>query len=168
MIEALATETRRRMLRLLATGPLTLSELSERLGISQPAVLKHIRELESSGIIEPVEIRDQSGRLRRCYRISRPIRLVMSIDGDSVRIYLREAKPLGEVPRGLEERILRLKEEISELEEIDSFGKIIYKYVDIMKEVDSILSDIEELESQLVWLRHELIRSLKRFTSRLS
>lgn len=168
LIEALATETRRRMLRLLATGPLTLSELSERLGISQPAVLKHIRELESSGIIEPVEIRDQSGRLRRCYRISRPIRLVMSIDGDSVRIYLREAKPLGEVPRGLEERILRLKEEISELEEIDSFGKIIYKYADIMKEVDRILSDIEELESQLVWLRHELIRSLKRFTSRLS
>lgn len=168
IIEVLAAETRRKLLKLLAMEPLTLSELSERLGISQPAVLKHIRELESSGIIETFEVRDQSGKLRRCYRISKPLRVVMSFDGDSLRIYLREAKPLDEIPIGLEGRILRLREEMDELKNLDSFGKIMYRSAEIMKEIEDILGEIEKLESQLIWLRYEMLKSLKKFASRLS
>lgn len=168
IIEVLAAETRRRLLKLLANEPLTLSEISEKLGISQPAALKHIRELESSGIIKAFEVRDQSGKLRRCYKISKPLKVIMSFDGDSLRIYLREAKPLDEIPMGLEERILKLRNELSELENLDSFGKIIYKYGEIMKEIEDILGEIENLESQLMWLRYEMLRSLKRFASKLS
>lgn len=168
IIGALATERRRKILELLAMGPLTLSELSERLGISRPAALKHVRELESSGIIEAFEVRDQSGKLRRCYRISKPIRIVMSLDGDSLRISLREAKPLDDISTGLEERILRLRSEVDELEKMDSLGKIMYKFADIMKEIEEILDDIGKLESQVIWLRYETLRSLKKFASRLS
>ncbi|MDW8036262.1 MAG: ArsR family transcriptional regulator [Candidatus Korarchaeum sp.] len=168
IIEVLAAETRRKLLKLLAMRPLTLSEISEKLGISQPAVLKHIRELESSGIIEAFESRDQSGRMRRCYRISKPLRIIMSFDGDSLRIYLREAKPLDEVPVGLEERIIRLREEVNELENLDSLGELMYKSSEMMKEIENILGEIEKLESQLIWLRYEMLRSLRKFVSGLS
>lgn len=168
IIEVLAAETRRKLLKLLANEPLTLSEISGRLGISQPAALKHIRELESSGIIKAFELRDQSGKLRRCYKISKPLKVVMSFDGDSLRIYLREAKPLDEIPTGLEERILRLRNELSELEDSDSLGKVIYKYGEMIKEIEDIMGKIENLESQLMWLRYEVLKSLKRFASRLS
>ncbi|MCS7102845.1 MAG: hypothetical protein NZ992_03065 [Candidatus Korarchaeum sp.] len=92
----------------------------------------------------------------------------MSFDGDSLRIYLREAKPLDEVPVGLEERIIRLREEVNELENLDSLGELMYKSSEMMKEIENILGEIEKLESQLIWLRYEMLRSLRKFVSGLS
>jgi len=168
IIEALATETRRKIVKLLAMEPLTLSEIAERLGISQPAALKHIRELESSGIIEAHKVRDQYGRIRRCYRIARPIRVILSLDGDSVRIYMREARPIEGVPADIEGRLKRVMGMINELNSADSLGKMMYKSTEIIKEIEETLDDIEEIESQLIWLRYEVLRSLKKFVSRLS
>ncbi len=168
IIEALATETRRKIVKLLAMEPLTLSEIAERLGISQPAALKHIRELESSGIIEASKVRDQYGRIRRCYRIARPIRVILSLDGDSVRIYVREARPIEGTPADIERRLKRLKDMVSELDDVDSLGKMMYKSTEIIKEIEETLDEIEEIESQLIWLRYEVLRSLKKFVGRLS
>ncbi len=168
IIEALATETRRKIVKLLAIEPLTLSEIAERLGISQPAALKHIRELESSGIIEASKVRDQYGRIRRCYRIARPIRVILSLDGDSVRIYVREARPIEGTPADIEGRLKRLRDMVSELDDVDSLGKMMYKSTEIIKEIEETLDEIEEIESQLIWLRYEVLRSLKKFVGRLS
>ncbi len=168
IIEALAAETRRKIVKLLAMEPLTLSEIAERLGISQPAALKHIRELESSGIIEVSKVRDQYGRIRRCYRIVRPIRVILSLDGDSVRIYVREARPIEGIPVDIEGRIKRLIDMTNELNNAESLGKMMYKSTEIIKEIEETLNKIEELESQLIWLRYEVLKSLKKFVSRLS
>ena len=168
IVKLLATETKRRILKLLAMEPLTLSELAERLGISQPAVLKHIRELESSGIIKPLEIRDSMGRLRRCYKISKPMRIVMRLDGDSLKIYLREAAPSEEFPKDLEEKIAKLKNGLSEIRSSGSLGEVIYRSTEIIKEIENILEQLEEMESQLLWMRYEVLKLLSNFTKRLS
>lgn len=49
---ALADPTRRRMIERLARKPLTVGELASEFTISQPAISKHVRVLESSGLIQ--------------------------------------------------------------------------------------------------------------------
>jgi DNA-binding transcriptional ArsR family regulator len=49
---ALADPTRRAILARLARGGATVSELQRPLGISQPAVSRHLRLLEEAGLIE--------------------------------------------------------------------------------------------------------------------
>jgi len=113
-------------------------------------------------------VRDQYGRIRRCYRIARPIRVILSLDGDSVRIYVREARPIEGTPADIERRLKRLKDMVSELDDVDSLGKMMYKSTEIIKEIEETLDEIEEIESQLIWLRYEVLRSLKKFVGRLS
>jgi DNA-binding transcriptional ArsR family regulator len=67
--EALAEPNRRRILDLLRSGERPVGELVEALGVSQPAVSKHLRVLRDAGL---VAARPQAQR--RLYRI-RPIPL---------------------------------------------------------------------------------------------
>lgn len=52
MFAALADPTRRAILARLATGEATVTELAAPFAISQPAVSKHLKILEKSGLIE--------------------------------------------------------------------------------------------------------------------
>jgi DNA-binding transcriptional ArsR family regulator len=59
---ALADSSRRAILSRLSKGELSVSALAEPLDMSMPAVLKHLRVLESAGLITAVK----EGRVRRC------------------------------------------------------------------------------------------------------
>ncbi|WP_297508470.1 metalloregulator ArsR/SmtB family transcription factor [Thermococcus sp.] len=54
LIVAIATETRRRILLLLLERPMSQGEIAEALGVSQPTVSYHMRELEKLGVVEGV------------------------------------------------------------------------------------------------------------------
>ena len=60
--QALADPARRGMLARLASGPATVSELAQPLGMSLPAVLQHLQALEGSGLIRS----EKKGRVRTC------------------------------------------------------------------------------------------------------
>ncbi|RHW18105.1 transcriptional regulator [Sphingomonas gilva] len=60
--QALADPTRRGMLARLSRGPASVSELARPLTISLPAVLQHLKALESSGLVTT----EKSGRVRTC------------------------------------------------------------------------------------------------------
>lgn len=62
VFSALSDPTRRRMIERLARGPLSIGEIGAGFGISQPAVSKHVRVLEDSGLIE----RAVRGRVHEC------------------------------------------------------------------------------------------------------
>jgi len=62
VFHALGDPTRRRMLRQLADGERTVSQLAEPFSISLAAASKHIRTLESAGLIR----RDVRGRTHFC------------------------------------------------------------------------------------------------------
>lgn len=51
VFDALADKTRRQMLARLSEGPATVSELSAPFDISQPAVSRHLKVLETAGLI---------------------------------------------------------------------------------------------------------------------
>ncbi len=52
LIWVLSSSTRRKIVRLLVRRPAYLLEMNKKLGISQQALLKHLREMERRGIVE--------------------------------------------------------------------------------------------------------------------
>lgn len=59
---ALADPTRRRIVERLARRPLTVGQIAGEFSISQPAISKHLRVLQASGLIE----RQIEGRVHVC------------------------------------------------------------------------------------------------------
>jgi DNA-binding transcriptional ArsR family regulator len=59
---ALADPTRRRIIERLARRPLTIGEIAAGFPISQPAISKHVRVLEESGLLT----REVVGRVHHC------------------------------------------------------------------------------------------------------
>jgi DNA-binding transcriptional ArsR family regulator len=62
VFHALANRTRRAMLRRLAEGPATITELTRPFDMSFPSVSKHLRVLEGAGLVR----RAVDGRIHRC------------------------------------------------------------------------------------------------------
>ena len=60
MFQALADPNRRAFVERLALGPATVTELAAPTSVQLPAVLKHLRVLEQSGIV----VSEKSGRVR--------------------------------------------------------------------------------------------------------
>ena len=52
VFDALADKTRRQILTRLAEGPATVAELSAPFDISQPAISRHLKVLETAGLIQ--------------------------------------------------------------------------------------------------------------------
>lgn len=66
---ALADPTRRRIVEKLAHRPLTVGEIAADFPISQPAISRHLRVLEASGLLR----RRVEGRVHHCTLASEPI-----------------------------------------------------------------------------------------------
>lgn len=66
LFKALASETRVRMLELLAQGEMNINELGQALGLSQPTVTKHAQQLEAIGLIETEYKPGVQGMQKRC------------------------------------------------------------------------------------------------------
>jgi DNA-binding transcriptional ArsR family regulator len=62
VFSALGDPTRRQIVERLARGPLSVGEIASGFSISQPAISRHIRVLEESGLLE----RHVLGRVHRC------------------------------------------------------------------------------------------------------
>lgn len=67
---ALADATRRGILRRLADGDCSLSELAAPFDMTLPAVMKHVGVLERAGLLT----HDKRGRVRRCHLEAEPLR----------------------------------------------------------------------------------------------
>ncbi|MCD6348296.1 MAG: helix-turn-helix domain-containing protein [Candidatus Korarchaeota archaeon] len=165
IIEALSGETRRRIVSMLTRKPLTLKEIAEILGITPPAALKHMKELESLGIVESYSVNRGPGRPRKYYRISRSIRLVVTLTEDSLQMKAIEIEPTATIPsKDLRERFDEIRRRLESLEDINSFSETITHSSHLIQDIDTLLRELESVESQLLWMREEILRNLKRFS----
>jgi DNA-binding transcriptional ArsR family regulator len=67
---ALADPTRRAILERLSEGEASVGELAEPFDVSLPAISKHLRVLEGSGLLT----QEKQGRVRRCRLVAEPMR----------------------------------------------------------------------------------------------
>lgn len=70
VFRALGDQTRRNLLARLSQGPAMVTELAKPFDMSLPAIGKHIRVLESAGLIE----RTIDGRVHRCALNAQPLK----------------------------------------------------------------------------------------------
>ncbi|OYR78598.1 MULTISPECIES: ArsR/SmtB family transcription factor [Halorubrum] len=75
LLDLLGNENRRRILRLLATKPCYVTEISEYLDVSPKAVIDHLRKLEEAGLVESTT----DDQRRKYFRIARSLRLEVSV-----------------------------------------------------------------------------------------
>ena len=68
VIAALAAPTRRRVVELLAHGPLRASEIADRVGLSRPAMSRHLAELRAARLVT-VDFAEHDARARS-YRLA--------------------------------------------------------------------------------------------------
>lgn len=67
---ALSDPTRREILRRLAKGERSVTELAEPFEVSLPAISKHLRVLEEAGLL----VQEKEGRIRRCQLSATPLK----------------------------------------------------------------------------------------------
>ncbi len=164
LIEALSGETRRKIVSLLTRKPLTLKEIAEILDITPPAALKHVRELESLGIIESYSVNRGPGRPRKYYRISRSLRLVITLTEDSLQIKSMEIEPSTMLSTDIKERLEEIKKRLEILGEISSFSETITHSSRLIQDIDNLIQELEGVESHLIWMREEILRHLRQFS----
>lgn len=100
-LSALADPTRRSILARLARGDSTVSEIAEPYAMTLAAVSKHLKVLESAGLIS----RSREAQWRRCHLEAKPLRAVAEwVDGyerfwtrnsDSLAAYLSKIQKKG-------------------------------------------------------------------------
>jgi len=101
LLRALENPTRRRILERLARESHYPLQLSKELGVSQQAVVKHLRALEECGLVTSTEEKsDLGGPNRRAYRAKQTLSVQIDV-GPS--LFHAEMRPLEEVPSRLPE-----------------------------------------------------------------
>ncbi|MEO3944333.1 ArsR family transcriptional regulator [Gorillibacterium sp. CAU 1737] len=95
LYEALASEVRLRILKLLAEGPLNVKELAEALGLSSAIVTMHVKKLEKGGLIKTELKRRGGGTHKMCSLSAERIEIILPKAMQTVRHYHEVAVPVG-------------------------------------------------------------------------
>lgn len=75
ILECFSSESRVKMIELLAARPRSIGELAEQLGISSAIVTKHIQKMEEAGIVRTESMTGTRGRRKLCHLRHRAITL---------------------------------------------------------------------------------------------
>lgn len=86
LFEALASDTRLKMIELLADSPMNIKELAAHLGLSSAIVTKHIQKLEEGGIVSCEAIPAKRGMQKQCHLIREDIVLRYTASSAPTRI----------------------------------------------------------------------------------
>jgi predicted transcriptional regulator len=137
LLEIVGNDTRRRMLTVLSEGPCYVSEISKKLNVTQPAILKHLSVLEGAGLIEVFWKKNPLGADRKYYKICDSVRIEIAINPQNFKI---ERKPQrGNCPTYLEKEptIKQLTEEINKASNVADKAA---KAEELAKIADSLIS----------------------------
>src|SRR5579862_9166958 len=96
MFKALASESRVKIIELLAERDMNINELSSALGLAQPSTSKHVQILEEAGLVVSDYMAGPQGMQKRCRRVHE--RLVVEMAGQAA---VAEGVGEVEVPVGM-------------------------------------------------------------------
>jgi len=137
LLEIVGNDTRRKMLTILSEGPCYVSEISKKLNVTQPAILKHLSVLEGAGLIEVFWKKNPLGADRKYYKICDSIRIEIAINPQNFKIARKSQ--MGNCPTYLkkEPAIKQLTEEINKTSNVADKAA---KAEELAKIADSLIS----------------------------
>lgn len=160
VLRVLSSSTRRRILARLATESHYPLQLSRELGVSQQAIMKHMRVLEDAGLVRGVEEpSDQGGPPRTAFELTAALSVSIDVGPAlfSTRLELADAAgrerraPRAETPEAPREALaLRLSEFSKEVSEIDrEIGRLETKRQDLVARKNRVLAEAHALIEQM-------------------
>ncbi|MCC7569655.1 MAG: ArsR family transcriptional regulator [Candidatus Methanofastidiosa archaeon] len=75
LFNLLGNETRRLILKMLASGPCYTTEIADRLNVGQKAINEHMRLLQEAGLVDLFTQKQSRGSPRKYFRINKSVRL---------------------------------------------------------------------------------------------
>lgn len=164
LLNLLGNPTRVKILALLSKSPMYLSEITRVVGVTQQAVIRHLRELENAGLIKSYAIQNPLGPNRKYYEINHSLHLNITIGPEDFNAFLHplaDEKQLNKENESAKVIETRLKELISA---INRAQRILKFSVKNKNEIYRVLSDLRSNLSVLYFLETEiesLIESLE-------
>ena len=118
VLHIVGNETRRGILTLLSEEPHYISQIARKLGVTQPAILKHLSVLQRAGLIESFWRKSPLGAARKYYKICDSVGIEIAINPRDFKVTRRPQRM--RCPKYLEmERVIKqLTEEINRAEEV--------------------------------------------------
>jgi len=159
LLSMIENPTRRRILEVLAIEPHYPLQLSKELGISQPAIVKHLDQMERIGMIRGYQEESRMGPKKTLYVPNSEFTLLVDMRNGMFTVRLAQPSDSvfdgasGDVSDNLsdeqeeERKGKREKERIEGIEEIRNN----------ISEIDQQLREIEELRSKMIRRRESLI-----------
>lgn len=95
IFRALASESRARIIELLAERDMNINELSQALGLTQPSVTKHVQILEEVGLVQSDYVAGPQGTQKRCRRAHDRIMVDMTSDMKHMDLIAEIEVPIG-------------------------------------------------------------------------
>jgi ArsR family transcriptional regulator len=87
LLDVLGNETRRRILNMISHEPMYFNQLAKEIQTGQQAILRHVKILEDTGLIESYAMRSELGAPdRKYYRVNSSFNLSISISNDNFTV----------------------------------------------------------------------------------
>jgi ArsR family transcriptional regulator len=137
VLEIVGNGTRRKILAILSEEPCYISEISKKLDVTQPAILKQLSILEKAGLIDSFWRKSPLGAARKYYRICDSLGIEIAINPKGFTVNKRTKDRNCYNYSKKEQAIKRLTEEINKA---DTVATKAAKARELMTIADSLLS----------------------------
>ncbi len=137
ILQIVGNETRRNILRLLSEEPRYISEVSKKLEVTQPAILKHLSILEKAGLIESFWKDSHMGAARKYYRICDSVGVEIDIHPKSFKINKQPQRTTCTKYSEVEQKIKHLTQETNAAKDLATKAS---KARDLMKAAELLLA----------------------------
>jgi len=132
---ALKSETRRKILAMLAAEPMYLTQLAEQLDIHQQAIFRHLEQLMKAGLLQSDYSDEGQGAPRKYYRIARAIRVEVQISPEMFDVGLFDV-PKIEIPTPDEyPELAKIVDKCAKLSKEPISRDMLVVYSDLLKEL---------------------------------
>jgi ArsR family transcriptional regulator len=140
ILQIVGNETRRKILTILSEEPRYISEISKKLEVTQPAILKHLSILEKAGLIENFWRKSPVGAARKYYRICDSVGVEIAINPKGFRVNKRPQRLSCSNYLEKERTIKQLTDEINRTKSVTTKAA---KARELLKMADSLLSCVD-------------------------
>jgi len=169
IFEILANKVRRKIIELISEQPRYLFELSKELEkmASQTAILKHLKRLEKEGYVESYEvISDINALPRRYYRLKKNVFLSLCFGDSILRISTSDLAPRAKpsFDRDVIQLLTEGRRELTRIKRCNSLEEKVRRSADLLDKIDRGIKLLEESQSYLLWLKREVLKTLKETT----
>jgi len=137
VLQIVGNETRRNILTLLSKEPHYISQISRKLGVTQPAILKHLSVLHKAGLIESFRRKSPLGAARKYYKICDSVDIEIAINPKDFRVTNRFQEMSCSKYLEMEQVIKRLTDEINSTRDVATKAA---KAQELMEMANALLS----------------------------